>query len=82
MTSQSSSSAPIRRPSQQEVRRFRVVEFFQDVVSELRKAVWPTREETIRLTWVVLVVAAVVGALLGGLDFVLSKTFTRYIVLP
>jgi len=58
------------------------VEFFQDVVSELRKAVWPTREETIRLTWVVLVVAAVVGALLGGLDFVLSKTFTRYIVLP
>lgn len=82
MTSQSSSSAPLRRPSQQEVRRFRVVEFFQDVISELRKAVWPTREETIRLTWVVLVVAAVVGAILGGLDFVLSKTFTRYVVLP
>ena len=71
-----------RRPSQQEVRRFRLVQFFQDVVSELRKAVWPTREETMRLTWVVLVVAAVVGSMLGVLDFALSRSFTRYIVLP
>ena len=82
MASRPTASAPLRRPSQQDVKRFRAVQFFQDVVSELRKAVWPTREETIRLTWVVLVVASIVGALLGGLDFVLSRTFTRYIILP
>ncbi len=77
-------SAPttLRRPSQQAVREFRPVQFIQEVVSELRKAVWPTREETIRLTWVVLIIAALVGALLGVLDFTFSRTFTRYIVLP
>jgi len=82
MASRPTSNAPVRRPSQQDVKRFRVVQFFQDVVSELRKAIWPTREETIRLTWVVLVVASIVGALLGGFDFVLSRTFTRYVILP
>ena len=82
MANRPTSAASFRRPSHQEVRRFRLVQFFQDVVSELRKAVWPTREETMRLTWVVIVVAAVVGSMLGVLDFVLSRSFTRYIILP
>jgi len=78
----SAGTASFRRPSQQTVQRFRPLQFFQEVISELRKAVWPSREETIRLTWVVIVIAAFVGALLGTLDFSLSKTFTKYIILP
>ena len=78
----SSGTASFRRPSQQTVQRFRPFQFVQEVISELRKAVWPSREETIRLTWVVIVIAALVGALLGTLDFSLSKTFTKYIILP
>lgn len=39
-----------------------------DIVSELKKVTWPTREDTISLTVVVLVVAVMMGALLGGLD--------------
>ena len=42
--------------------------FFNDIVSELRKVTWPTREETLHLTVVVLVVTLMMGALLGGLD--------------
>jgi preprotein translocase subunit SecE len=40
----------------------------QDVISELKKVSWPTREETTRLTIAVIVVAAVIGLLLGGVD--------------
>ena len=54
-----------RKPS-----RFR---FFVDAFLELKKAHWPTRKETTRLSIMVFVVCVVVGALLGGLDFVFMK---------
>jgi preprotein translocase subunit SecE len=40
----------------------------EDIISELRKVTWPTREEAWYLTVVVLIVASVVGAFLGGVD--------------
>jgi len=49
--------------------------FFAEVVAELRKAHWPTRQETLRLSILVLVVCAVVGAILGALDFAFTKLF-------
>ncbi|MBM3924749.1 MAG: preprotein translocase subunit SecE [SAR202 cluster bacterium] len=74
--------AALRRPSSEEVRRFSPFRFLGEVVSELRKCVWPSRDETVRLTIVVLVVGGFVGALLGVFDFGFSRTFTKYIVLP
>ena len=41
----------------------------QDIVSELKKVTWPTREETVRLSVAVLTVTIAVGLLLGGVDF-------------
>ena len=49
--------------------------FFTEVVAELRKAHWPTREETLRLSILVLVVCAIVGAILGALDWAFTKLF-------
>ena len=40
---------------------------------ELKKVVWPTRQETIRLTLVVIIISLIVGIFLGGLDFVFVK---------
>ncbi len=40
----------------------------EDIVSELRKVTWPTREETWNLTLVVLIVATAFGFFLGGVD--------------
>jgi preprotein translocase subunit SecE len=40
----------------------------EEIISELRKVTWPSREETWYLTVVVLVVAGVVGLFLGGID--------------
>jgi len=49
--------------------------FFPEAVEELRKAHWPTRQETIRLSILVLIVCVVVGAILGAIDY----GFTRLI---
>lgn len=43
-------------------------QWITDIVSELRKVVWPERQEALYLTMVVVVVAAFLGGLLGGLD--------------
>jgi preprotein translocase subunit SecE len=40
----------------------------EEIIAELRKVTWPSREETWYLTVVVLVVAGAVGLLLGGID--------------
>lgn len=40
----------------------------RDVISELKKVSWPTREETTRLTVAVVVVSVVIGLALGGID--------------
>ena len=39
-----------------------------DIISELRKVQWPSREEAWHLTWVVILVSVAVGVVLGGLD--------------
>ncbi len=39
-----------------------------DIITELRKVVWPTRQDTLHLTVVVLIVATLIGIALGGLD--------------
>ena len=40
-----------------------------DIISELRKVVWPSRPDTMHLTVVVLIVSVVIGLFLGGVDF-------------
>ncbi|MBI3985021.1 MAG: preprotein translocase subunit SecE [Candidatus Levybacteria bacterium] len=49
------------------------VGFFKEVTDELKKVVWPTKEEVIRLTGVVILVSVIVGLFLGGADFILTK---------
>ena len=47
--------------------------FLKGVKGGLKKVVWPTREEVIRLTFVVIAVSLIVGLFLGGADFILTK---------
>jgi len=42
--------------------------FLQEVVSELQKVAWPSREEATRLTVMVVVVSVAVGIALGLID--------------
>ncbi|NWF78871.1 MAG: preprotein translocase subunit SecE [Chloroflexi bacterium] len=41
-----------------------IVRRFRETRSELRKVVWPTREETIRLTIVVITISVIIGLIL------------------
>jgi preprotein translocase subunit SecE len=50
-------------------RRLPSFRFIGDIIGELRKVTWPTREEAIRLTIMVLIVCAVVGVILAVLDY-------------
>jgi preprotein translocase subunit SecE len=45
-----------------------LVRYFKDTRAELAKVTWPTREEGIRLTTVVLVVTTISAIVLFGID--------------
>ena len=47
----------------------RIRRYIAEVVAELRKVTWPTREEAKRLTKMVLIIAGAVGLLLGAFDY-------------
>ena len=47
-------------------------EFFSESLFELRKVVWPTRQEAMRITGVILVVVVIVSLILAAFDFVIS----------
>lgn len=47
--------------------------FLNEVKEELVKVTWPTREQTIRYTILVILVAVAVGAFLGTLDYLLTS---------
>lgn len=49
------------------------VNFLKEVRDELSKVVWPSRDEVIRLTGVVILVSLGLGIFLGGIDIILTK---------
>lgn len=57
-----------------------VFSFFNEVKVELSKVVWPKRSEVVRLTLIVLLMSAVVGFYLGGLDYIFTKLLEAAIV--
>ncbi len=50
-----------------------ILNFLKEVKEELEKVTWPSREQTIRYTILVVLVAVVVGLFLGGLDYILTS---------
>jgi preprotein translocase subunit SecE len=57
--------------------RISIARFFGEVISELRKVNWPTRQETTRLTILVLAIAVSMGIFLGAIDYLFSLLFER-----
>ena len=49
----------------------KVVQFVQDSVAEMKKVVWPSRDEVVSSTKVVLVSTVIFALVLGIVDFVL-----------
>ncbi len=53
----------------------RAQESLREIRSELRKVVWPTRQEAVNLTMIVIGVSAAVGVFLGLVDFGFAEMF-------
>lgn len=54
--------------------------FLKGAFNEIRQTTWPTRKETLTLTWAVFVFAVVFSIIVAGLDFVLGKIFRAIIL--
>jgi preprotein translocase subunit SecE len=63
-------SAPDKKPGSQ---AHPLIRYFRETRGELRKVTWPTRDESQRLTAIVLGVTAVMALFLGVLDFLFSR---------
>ncbi len=57
----------------------KVITFLREVVAETKKAVWPSRRETVASTVVVLIAVVLTAFYLGIIDFVLSAA-VRWII--
>jgi preprotein translocase subunit SecE len=55
----------------------RAQEFVREVVAEFRKVSWPSRQELVNSTVVVITVTVVVALFLGGVDIVLARIVER-----
>ena len=51
----------------------RIGRFVREVIAELRKVIWPTRNELLTYTAVVVVFVAIMLAIVAGLDFLYAK---------
>ena len=64
----------VKKASEQSSNPFvRIWVFMQQVVSEMKKVIWPTRRETITYTIIVLVFVVVMTAFIFGIDIGFAK---------
>jgi len=57
----------------------KLVTFLKEVKLEIKKVNWPTRQETIRYTLIVIGISVTVAIYLGGLDFLFITLRNKFI---
>jgi preprotein translocase subunit SecE len=50
-----------------------LIQYFYDVVAEMKKVIWPTREMLVASTVIVIVISLIFAAYIMGADWVLNK---------
>ena len=53
----------------------KIINFFQDVVKEMKKVTWPTKQELIESTKVVIIVCIVLATFTYVIDMIISQVF-------
>lgn len=66
----------LSRLSNRSLQQTSTATFFREAFSELRKVHWPSREETVHMTVIVIVFSLATGIFLGGLDFIFAQFIT------
>ena len=52
-----------------------IIRYYRETVGELKKVVWPTRQEAFQLTTIVLIVIVVMATVLGSFDYLFTELF-------
>ena len=60
-------------------KRPRVIQFLINCWAELQRVQWPTRQQLITLTWVVIGFVIIAGGFLGALDAVFSQLVQAFL---
>jgi len=58
----------------------KIITFLKEVRLEMKKVNWPTRQETIKKTMVVIGISVAVAAFLGTLDFVFTTLLNKFVL--
>jgi preprotein translocase subunit SecE len=64
---------PVRTAPRPADKRIKAGEYLRQVRAELRKVAWPTRQEVVHYSIIVLLAVLVLTGLIFGLDFVFGK---------
>ena len=59
----------------------RIMQYVRETRAELRKVVWPTREEAINLTAIVVGTITVMSIFFGVVDYLFTQLF-RFLITP
>ena len=55
----------------------KIITFLKEAMLELKKVNWPTRQETLRYTLIVIGISVAVAIFLGGLDVIFSRLLEK-----
>ena len=53
--------------------------YLSEVKAELEKVTWPKKDEIIKLTAIVIAISVIVGAYIGGLDYLFTR-MSEYLI--
>ena len=53
--------------------------YIKESKAELEKVVWPTKQETLKLTVIVIIVSILIGAYIAGLDTFFTLLVERFL---
>ena len=58
----------------------KIVTFLKEVRLEMKKVNWPTRQETLRYTLIVIGISVAVAIFLGALDFIFTTLLNKFVL--
>lgn len=58
----------------------KITAYLKEVRLEMKKVNWPTRQETLRYTLIVIGISLAVAIFLGGIDFLFTTLLNKFIL--
>jgi preprotein translocase subunit SecE len=63
----------VAKARQEVIRENRLARFWRETMAELRKVVWPTPNQAVNLTTIVIVTVVAMSLFLGTVDYILTQ---------